>query len=150
MRYCLASIKQEGNLRLDSGVWVKVYKWCFRLAKVNPYLGKEGLLIRFVWAKFRSAFPTCVSEEESEMIDSLVSSVWLYICKVSASKPMDVSTSSGWWRLAFDRHPIRKVIVRLMNINLNLYLIMLSYIFFAKITIISHINKKVYGYWLSR
>ena len=48
MRYRLAFIKLEGNRLNESKCWVEVYKECFLLAKINPYLGEEELLIRLV------------------------------------------------------------------------------------------------------
>ena len=48
MRYRLAFIKPEGNRLNDSRYWVEVYKECFLLAKTNPYLREDELLIRFV------------------------------------------------------------------------------------------------------
>ena len=62
MRYRLAFIKPEGNRLNDSKCRVEVYKECFLLAKINPYLGEEELLARFVWEKRLSASPTCVFE----------------------------------------------------------------------------------------
>lgn len=41
MRYCLASVSPEGNLRLDSSVKGEVYKICFLLVGVNPDLEDE-------------------------------------------------------------------------------------------------------------
>ena len=41
-------IKPEGNRLKDAEYWVEVYKECFLLARINPYLGEEELLIRFV------------------------------------------------------------------------------------------------------
>lgn len=137
MRYCLGIIKPEGNRLKDAGCWVEGYKYCFFLAKVNPYLEEEGLLIRLVWEKRLSASPTSVSEEDSEIMNSSPSGIWWWAYKASVSVPMDVSMSSDGWRLVFDWHPINKLIAMLMNRSLVLHLIMQSHIFSAKIAEIS-------------
>ena len=134
MRYRLVFIKPEGNRLNDSKCWVEVYKECFLLARINPYLGEEELLIRFVWEKRLSASPTCVSEEDSERM--ILSESY----RVSTSGLTDVSKSSDVIESTFDKQPIIKLIAMPINRSLALYFIMLSHIFIAKITFISYIR----------